>query len=93
MEWLVAGVFALGMLIWSAFFLLKKLLRFRPIVTTLAEQLELINQANAKAPEIAKLVSALNEDPVAHVGRRLELQRAAHKRKLARERRLRSRVF
>jgi hypothetical protein len=93
MEWLAVGLFALGMLIWSVLFLLKKLLRFRPIAIKLQEQAALIAEANAKAPDIAKLASALNEDPVVHVARRLELQRAARKRKADRERRLRSRVF
>jgi hypothetical protein len=93
MEWLAAGLFAVGMLIWSAFFLIRKLVRFGPVIATLEKQLSLLSEASAKTPEIAKLASSINDDPVVHVARRLELKRAAKRLKLARERRLRSRVF
>jgi hypothetical protein len=93
MEWLLAGGFALLMLIWSAIYLVKKLLRFRPIVLKLALQLEAISEASAKAPEVVKLMTVINDDPVLHVARRLELQRKARRLKRQRERRLSSRVF
>ena len=40
MEWLFAGIFALFMMIWTIAFLARKLLRFRPLVASLQEQLE-----------------------------------------------------
>lgn len=81
------------MVVWSAIYLVRKLLRFRPVVVILASQLEALSVASAKAPEVAKLLSVINDDPVLHVARRLELQRRARRIKRQRERRLSSRVF
>jgi hypothetical protein len=93
MEWLVAGVFALVMFIWSIGFLVKKLLRLRPLIAPIQKQLELLTKAIEMAPELTKLASAIGDDPVIHVARRLELQRKARRLKRERSRRLRSRVF
>ena len=93
MEWLVAGLFALLMLIWSVIYLLRKVLRFGPSAKVLTEQLEKLAEANAKAPEVAKALSALGDDPALHVNRRQQLLREARARKRARERRLRDRDF
>ena len=93
MEWIWAGGFALAMLLWSGIYLVRKLLRFGPPAKKLATQLEALNAANAKVPEIAKAVSALGDDPQVHVARRQELLREARARKRQRERRLRSRDF
>jgi hypothetical protein len=93
MEWIWAGGFALAMLLWSGIYLVRKLLRFGPPAKKLATQLEALNAANAKVPEIAKAVSALGDDPQVHIARRQELLREARARKRQRERRLRSRDF
>ena len=93
MEWIWAGGFALAMLLWSGIYLVRKLLRFGPPAKKLATQLEALNAANAKVPEIAKAVSALGDDPQVHAARRQELLREARARKRQRERRLRSRDF
>jgi len=93
MEWIWAGGFALAMLLWSGIYLVRKLLRFGPPAKKLATQLEALNAANAKFPEIAKAVSALGDDPQVHLARRQELLREARARKRQRERRLRSRDF
>ena len=93
MEWLVAGLFALLMLIWSVIYLLRKVLRFGPSAKVLTEQLEKLAEANAKAPEIAKALSALGDDPGLHANRRQQVLREARARKRARERRLRDRDF
>jgi len=93
MEWLVAGLFALLMLIWSVVFLVAKLLRLRPLVGPLQEQLELLSKAKQAVPELARLASALEDDPVIHVAKRLELKRKARKLKRDRGRRLSSRRF
>jgi hypothetical protein len=93
MEWLFAGIFALLMLIWSVVFLLGKLLKLRPLVAPFAKQLELLAKASNQAPELAKLASALGDDPAVHLARRLELQRKARKLKRERSRRLSSRSF
>jgi hypothetical protein len=93
MEWLVAGLFALSMFIWSIVFIVRKILRIRPLVSPFQEQLSLLAQASQKAPELAKLASALQDDPVIHVAKRLELKRRARKLKRERTRRLISRVF
>jgi hypothetical protein len=91
MEWYWAGGFALSMLLWSGIYLIRKLLRFGPPAKKLAIQLEALNAANAKVPEIAKALSALSDDPEIHVARRQQLLREARARKRQRERRLRSR--
>lgn len=93
MEWLVAGVFALMVFIWSVFFLVRKLLRLRPLMAPFSKQLKLLAEASQQVPELAKLVSALEDDPVIHVSRRLALQRQARKQRRERSRRLRSRVI
>jgi hypothetical protein len=93
MEWLFAGLFALLMFIWSVAFLVTKLLRLRPLVAPFQQQLELLEQARNQAPEIVKLASALSDDPVLHVARRLELKRKTRKQRREQGRRLRSRVF
>jgi hypothetical protein len=93
MEWIWAGGFALAMLLWSGIYLVRKLLRFGPPAKKLATQLEALNAANAKVPEIARAVSALGDDPQVHIARRQELLREARARKRQRERRLRSRDF
>jgi hypothetical protein len=93
MEWYVAGGFALSMLLWSGIYLVRKLLRFGPPAKRLAIQLQALNAANAKVPEIAKALSALSDDPEIHVARRQQLLREARARKRQRERRLRSRDF
>lgn len=93
MEWFLAGGFALAMLMWSAIFLLRKLLRLGPPAKTLAVQLAKLAEANAKSPEIAKALSALGDDPAVHLARRQEFLREARARKRARERRLRDRDF
>ena len=93
MEWLFAGIFALFMMIWTIAFLARKLLRFRPLVASLQEQLERLAIAREQAPELDKLASALEDDPAFHMARRLELQRKARKQRREQGRRLRSRVF
>jgi hypothetical protein len=93
MEWLLAGIFALLMLTWSIAYLARKLLRLRPLVLPFTKQLELLAEAKQQAPDIAKLASALGDDPVIHVAKRLELQKMARKLKRERSRRLRSRSF
>ena len=93
MEWYLAGGFALSMLLWSGIYLVRKLLRFGPPAKRLAIQLQALNAANAKVPEIAKALSALSDDPEIHVARRQQLLREARARKRHRERRLRSRDF
>jgi hypothetical protein len=93
MEWLLAGIFALLMLTWSIAYLARKLLRLRPLVLPFTKQLELLAEAKQQAPDIAKLASALGDDPVIHVAKRLELQKKARKLKRERSRRLRSRSF
>jgi hypothetical protein len=91
MEWYLAGGFAVAMLLWSGIYLIRKLLRFGPPAKKLAVQLEALNAANAKVPEIAKALSALGDDPQIHVATRQQLLREARARKRQRERRLRSR--
>jgi hypothetical protein len=93
MEWLFAGLFALFMFIWSIAFLVRKLVRLRPLVAPFQQQLELLAKAGERVPELAKLVSALDDDPAVHISRRLELQRQARKQRRERSRRLSSRVF
>ena len=93
MEWFVAGLIGFLVLIWSAVFLARKLLKLRPLVGPFQQQLELLVKAKNQAPELTKLASALGDDPVIHVARRLELQRKARKLKRDRSRRLRSRGF
>jgi len=93
MEWLFAGLFALSMFIWSIVFIVRKLMRLGPLVTPFQEQLALLAKASQQAPELAKLASALGDDPAIHVGRRLELQRKARKLKRERTRRLINRVL
>lgn len=93
MEWLFASVFALAMLVFSAIFLLRKVLRLGPPAKELAMQLAKLAEANAKAPQIAKVLSALGDNPADHVARRQQLLREARARKRQRERRLRDRDF
>ena len=93
MEWLLAGIFAFSMLIWSAAFLARKVLRLQPLVLPFVKQLELLAKAKEQAPELAKLASALGDDPVIHVAKRMELQRKARRLKRERTRRLRFRSF
>jgi hypothetical protein len=93
MEWFWAIGFAVAMLLWSGIYLIRKLLRFGPPAKKLAAQLEALNAANAKVPEIAKALSALGDDPAVHIARRQQLLREARERKRQRERRLRSRDF
>jgi hypothetical protein len=93
MEWYLAGGFALAMFLWSGIYLVRKLLRFGPPAKKLVVQLEALNAANAKVPEIAKALSALGDDPQIHVARRQQLLREARARKRQRERRLRARDF
>lgn len=93
MEWLFAGTFALVMFVWSVAYLVRKLLRLRPLVAPFQQQVELLARASEQAPEIAKLASAIEDDPAWHVARRLELQRKVRKQRRERGRRLRSRVL
>lgn len=93
MEWLIAAGVAVIGLIWSGVFLMSKLLRLRGPIVELSKQLEELSAASARAPEIAKLASALGQDPAIHVARRLKLQQEAKKRKRQQERRLRARDF
>jgi len=93
MEWLVAGLFGSLVLIWSVVFLVGKLLKLRPLVGPFQQQVQLLLEAKEQAPDLAKLASALGDDPVIHVARRLELQRSARKLKRVRSRRLRSKGF
>jgi hypothetical protein len=93
MEWLFAGTFALVMFAWSVAFLVRKLLRLRPLVAPFQQQLELLAKASQQAPEISKPASAIEDDPAWHVARRLELQRKVRKQRRERGRRLRSRVL
>jgi hypothetical protein len=93
MEWIWAGGFALAMLLWSGIYLIRKLLKFGPPAKKLATQLEALNAANAKVPEIAKVLSSLGDDPEIHRTRRQQLLREARERKRQRERRLRARDF
>jgi hypothetical protein len=93
MEWLFAGIFALLVFIWSIAFLVRKLLRLRPLVAPFQQQIKLLAEASQQAPELAKLASALEDEPAVHVARRLELQRKARRQRRERSRRLRSRVF
>jgi hypothetical protein len=93
MEWLWAIGFAVAMLLWSGIYLIRKLLKFGPSAKKLTTQLEALNAANAKVPEIAKLLSALGDDPAIHIARRQQILREARERKRQRERRLRSRDF
>lgn len=81
------------MLVWSMIFLVSKLLRLKPLIAPFQQQLELLAKASKEAPELAKLASALGDDPVVHVSRRMELQRKARRQRRERGRRLRSRVF
>jgi hypothetical protein len=91
MEWFWAGGLALAMFIWSGIYLIGKLLKFGPPAKKLATQLEALNAANAKLPEVAKVLSALGDDPDIHRARRLQLLKEARERKRQRERRLRAR--
>lgn len=93
MEWIFAGGFALAFLVFSAVFLFTKLNRFIKPAKTLSSQLEKLAEANAKAPEIAKALSVLGEDPAQHLAKRQQFLREARARKRARERRLRDRDF
>ena len=93
MEWLIAAVVAAVGLIWSGIFLVLKLLRLRSPIVKLSQQLKGLSAASAKTPEIAKLASALGQDPKIHLARRLEIKRAAKERKRQQERRLRNRDF
>ena len=93
MEWFIAGGIALTFLLLSVVFLFTKLMRFAKPAKTLALQLEKLAEANAKAPEIAKAVSVLGEDPALHLAKRQQFLREARARKRARERRLRDRDF
>ena len=93
MEWIWAGAFAVAMLLWSGVYLIRKLVKFGPPAKKLATQLEALNAANAKVPEIARVLSALGDDPAAHIARRQQVLREARERKRQRERRLRSRDF
>jgi hypothetical protein len=93
MEWLLAGIFALLMLIWSVVFLAAKLIKLRPLVAPIQEQLDLLAKATERAPELVRPASALEDDPAIHVASRLELQRRARKLKRERSRRLSSRRF
>lgn len=93
MEWLVAAGIAVLGLTWSCVFLISKLLRLREPIAQLSKQLEELSAASARTPEIAKLASALGQDPEIQVARRLELQQEAKKRKRQQERRLRARDF
>jgi hypothetical protein len=91
MEWILAGVFALVIVVWSLVFIIRKLVRLGPPAKKLASQLEELAAANAKVPEIAKALSALGDDPQIHIARRQQLLREARARKRQRERRLRHR--
>ncbi len=93
MEWIWAIAFAAVMLFWSGIYLVRKLLKLGPPAKKLATQLEALNAANSKVPEIARVLSALGDDPEIHRTRRQELLREARERKRQRERRLRSRDF
>jgi hypothetical protein len=93
MEWIIALILGLGFLIWALVYLIQKLRRFAPVLKKLQQQVELLERAQASSPEIAKLAGALGQDPELHLARRLEIQRAARKRKRQRERRLISRVL
>lgn len=93
MEWLFAGLFALLMFIWSIIFLIRKLLRLKPLIAPFQQQLELLAKAREQAPELAKLASALGDDPAIHLSRRMELQRKARRQRRERGRRLSFRVF
>jgi hypothetical protein len=93
MEWIWAGAFALTMLLWSGVYLIRKLVKFGPPAKKLATQLEALNAANAKVPEIAKVLSVLGDDPAVHIARRQQVLREARERKRQRERRLRARDF
>ena len=93
MEWLIAGGIGLTFLLLSAVFVFTKLMRFAKPAKTLALQLEKLAEANAKAPEIAKAVSVLGDDPALHLAKRQQFLREARARKRARERRLRDRDF
>jgi hypothetical protein len=93
MEWLFAGLFALLAFTWSIVFLVRKLLRLRPLLAPFHKQLNLLAKASEQAPELIKRVSALEDDPAIHVTRRLQLQAQARKQRRERSRRLRSRVF
>jgi hypothetical protein len=93
MEWLFAGTFALVMFIWAVAFLVRKLLRLRPLVAPFQQQLELLAKASEQAPELVKLASAIEDDPAWHVARRLELQRKRRKQRREQGRRLRARVL
>jgi hypothetical protein len=90
-EWFWAGGLALAMFIWSGIYLIGKLLKFGPPAKKLATQLEALNAANAKLPEVAKVLSALGDDPDIHRARRQQLLKEARERKRQRERRLRAR--
>lgn len=81
------------MFVWSVAYLVRKLLRLRPLVAPFQQQVELLARASEQAPEIAKLASAIEDDPAWHVARRLELQRKVRKQRRERGRRLRSRVL
>lgn len=92
MEWLVSGFFALSVFVGSVIYLVSKLLRLKPLVAPFQIQLKLLATASERVPELAKLASALGDDPVAHLGRRIELQRKARGERRARSRRLIARI-
>lgn len=81
------------MFIWSIIFLITKLLRLKPLLVPFREQFQLLAKASEQAPELAKLASALGEDPAIHLRRRMELQRKARRQRRERGRRLSFRVF
>ena len=93
MEWVVVLVVAFAMPVWAAIYLVRKLLRLKPQYLKLQELSKSLSEASAKVPEIKLLVSNLEDDPVLHVAKRMELQKAKRKLKSQRERRLRSRVL
>ncbi|CAB4628951.1 unannotated protein [freshwater metagenome] len=93
MEWLFAGLFALGMLIGSFVFLIRKVIKLGPLAKTWQDLVAKLADASAKAPEIERISGSLGDDPALHFARRLELKRQARKLKRERSRRLRSRVF
>lgn len=92
MEWFIAGLVSLLVLSFAILRLIPKLMRFGPPIAKLTKQLEVLSRAQEAIPELAKMASALQDDPAIHELRRRQLLRAASKRKRTRERRLISRV-
>jgi hypothetical protein len=93
MEWLIAGLIAVAMPVWAGLYLFRKLLKLRPLVSPVLEQLTLLARVADQVPELARRANALGDDPVIHVARRLELKRSARKLKRERSRRLSTRGF